>query len=121
MGKRKSSEVIAKLTRCSHANTASRLSCLKGSSRYAATRGALSTFMKWRTVLLLCLTFCAPAGAADKEPTLPRGYKLLYEQKFTGPENLRDFVMTDPKAWAIMKTNDVVALDLVTQSKYNPA
>ena len=58
---------------------------------------------------------------ADKSPSIPRGYKLLYEQKFTGPENLRDFAMTDAKAWAITKTNDVIALDLVTQSKYTPA
>jgi len=76
----------------------------------------------------LALTLCAIAPlcpivtpAADKSPSIPPGYKLLYEQKFTGPENLRDFVMTDAKAWTITKTNDVVALDLVTQSKYNPA
>src|SRR5437764_6916739 len=79
--------------------------------------------MKWQALqplLLVCLTLCAPGNAADRAPTLPQGYKLLYEQKFTGPENLRDFVMTDPKAWAITKTNDIIALDLVTQSDYEP-
>ena len=79
--------------------------------------------MKWQalqSLLLVCLTLCAPGNAADRAPALPQGYKLLYEQKFTGPENLRDFVMTDPKAWAITKTNDIIALDLVTQSDYKP-
>ena len=79
--------------------------------------------MKWRTVqavLLVCLTFCAAGEAAERAAVLPRGYKLLYEQKFTGPENLREFAVTDPKAWAITKTNDLIALDLVTQSQYKP-
>ena len=74
--------------------------------------------------LSLCVVpvLCAVAlQGADKSPSIPRGYKLLYEQKFTGPANLRDFAMTDAKAWAVTKTNDVIALDLVTQSKYNPA
>src|SRR3954452_11819042 len=52
---------------------------------------------------------------------LPAGYKLLYSQQFTGPENLRDFAMTDQKAWRVTRTNEVTALDLVTQSKYKPA
>ena len=58
--------------------------------------------------------------SAETSPDPPAGYKLLYEQKFTGPENLREFVMTDTNAWRVTKTNDIIALDLVTQSKYNP-
>ena len=57
---------------------------------------------------------------AAETPSLPAGYKLLYQQSFTGPENLRDFAMTDANAWRITTTNDVTGLDLVTQSKYKP-
>lgn len=74
--------------------------------------------------LRLCVVpilFAIATHAGDKAPSIPAGYKLLYEQKFTGPENLREFAMTDAKAWAITRTNDVTGLDLVTQSKYNPA
>jgi len=80
--------------------------------------------MKWQTlvsIFLVSLAFRVPAGGADKSANIPAGYKLLYEQKFTGPDNLREFVMTDPKASAIKKPNDVVALDIVTNRKYNPA
>jgi hypothetical protein len=69
---------------------------------------------------LLLILFAISAIAADPQ-NLPAGYKLLYSQNFTGPENLKDFAMTDAKAWRITKTNDVVGLDLVTQSKYKPA
>jgi len=66
------------------------------------------------------LSLLVIATHAADTPNLPAGYKLLFSQRFTGPENLRDFAMTDSKAWRITKTNDVTALDLVTQSKYNP-
>jgi hypothetical protein len=67
------------------------------------------------------LLICDAANGADDSPNLPSGYKLLYQKRFTGPEDLREFVMTDAKAWRVTKTNDLVALDLVTQSKYEPA
>jgi hypothetical protein len=69
-------------------------------------------------LVLFCLGHSLPA--ADDSSNIPPGYKLLYEQKFTGPENLRDFVMTDTNAWRVTKTNDTVALDLIKQSKYSP-
>jgi hypothetical protein len=52
---------------------------------------------------------------------LPKGYKLLYEQKFDAPNASQDFVMTDPKAWKLSRTNDHSALELVRQSEYKPA
>jgi hypothetical protein len=80
--------------------------------------------MLFRRQLGLILLLASSAGlsvhAAENSSSLPAGYKLLYEQKFRGPENLRDFVMTDTNAWRVTKTNDTVALDLVAQSKYNP-
>jgi hypothetical protein len=75
-----------------------------------------------RLARVLLVLFCAVhyLHAAEDAANIPAGYKLLYEQKFTGPENLREFVMTDTNAWRITKTNDTIALDLVTQSKYKP-
>jgi hypothetical protein len=59
--------------------------------------------------------------AADKPAGIPADYNLLYEQSFEKPGALQDFVMTDPKAWRVAKTNNQSALELVTQSKYKPA
>jgi hypothetical protein len=43
--------------------------------------------------------------------------KLLYEQKFDNANALKDFVMTDGKAWRFSPSN---ALELVKQSDYKP-
>jgi len=51
---------------------------------------------------------------------LPKGYKLLYEQKFDKPNAIQEFVMTDPKAWKLCATNAQVALELIRQSEYKP-
>ena len=58
-------------------------------------------------------------GAADA-PKLPVGYKLLYEQNFTKPDALKDFVFTDPSAWRLAKEKDKPALELHKQSAYKP-
>jgi len=72
---------------------------------------------KFLSVLLCTPLLCfSVANAAN----VPLGYNLFYKQPFTGPEDLRDFVMTDAKAWTITTTNGITALDLVTQSKYTP-
>jgi hypothetical protein len=44
-------------------------------------------------------------------------YKVLYEQKFDGAQALKDFVMTDAKAWRFSPSN---ALELTKQSEYKP-
>ena len=65
-----------------------------------------------------------PLGALKFETDvvgLPKGYKLLYEQKFDKASAIQDFVMTDPRAWRIGSTNDQSALELTQQSKYSPA
>lgn len=59
------------------------------------------------------------AQAADA-PKLPAGYKLLYEQDFTKPDALKDFVFTDPSAWRLAKEKDKPALELHKQSAYKP-
>lgn len=70
---------------------------------------------------LLALALVASVGvrAADA-PTLPAGYKLLYEQNFTDASALKDFVFTDPAAWRYSKTNDQGALELFAQCQYQP-
>jgi hypothetical protein len=51
---------------------------------------------------------------------LPRGYKVLYEQNFGDPSAIRDFVVTDPKAWKISQEGGQSALELAAQSNYKP-
>jgi len=78
----------------------------------------LTRFVPASAVILVGLV--TALRSAEQAANIPSAYKLLYEQKFTGPENLREFVMTDTNAWRVTKTNDIIALDLVTQSKYKP-
>jgi hypothetical protein len=51
---------------------------------------------------------------------LPRGYKLLYEQNFAEPSAIRDFVLTDTKAWKISQEGEHSALELAGESNYKP-
>jgi hypothetical protein len=44
-------------------------------------------------------------------------FKTLYQQSFQSPDALKDFVMTDPKAWRFSASN---ALELLKQSEYKP-
>ena len=53
-------------------------------------------------------------------PVLPEGYSILYSQDFERATSLGGFVMTDTNAWKLTKTNDITALELTTQSKYQP-
>jgi len=68
------------------------------------------------------LLSAAPSSlrAADKPANLPAGYKLLYEQTFESADVLKDFAMTDPKAWKFAPEKKGGALELVTQSQYQP-
>jgi hypothetical protein len=54
------------------------------------------------------------------EDHIPKGYKLLYEQTFESPESMKDFVMTDAKAWKYAKEEKGGALELAAQSDYKP-
>jgi hypothetical protein len=56
-------------------------------------------------------------GADDH---IPNGYKLLYEQTFESPESIREFQMSDAKAWKYSKEEKGGALELAAQSEYKP-
>ena len=60
-------------------------------------------------------------GAMVMPQRIPAKYTLLYEQRFTEPGAMRDFVFTDPGAWKFASTNDNGALELVRQSQYKPS
>ena len=60
-------------------------------------------------------------AAGEQPASLPDGYKLLYEQTFADAAALKDFVMTDPAAWKWAADGKSAALELVQQSKYEPA
>jgi len=59
--------------------------------------------------------------AADRPAGIPAGYTLLYEQNFDRPDALKDFVVSDAKAWQVVRSNGVNALALTRQSQYKPA
>ena len=62
-----------------------------------------------KTAMLMFVVCALSAFAADQ--------RLLYQQKFDSARSLRDFVMSDPKAWKFSPSN---ALELATQSDYKP-
>lgn len=61
-----------------------------------------------KAIGLMIFVYVAGAFGADK---------LLYEQKFDSADALKDFVMTDAKAWLFSPSN---SLELVKQSQYKP-
>ncbi len=67
--------------------------------------------------LILGAALAGSAGAAN----VPTGYSLLYEQDFSERSALRDFVVSDPAAWDWSQEQKGGALELVRQSKYQPA
>ena len=72
--------------------------------------------------LVFKLLWLTGVAAAEKAPQgLPDSYKLLYEQTFQSADAFQGFVMSDPAAWRISKTNSHAGLELVRQSKYKPA
>lgn len=61
------------------------------------------------------------AGAVIYAGQIPAGYKLLYEQSCADVAALKDFVFSDPAAWAVTRdSNNVPSLELRSQSKYTP-
>jgi hypothetical protein len=71
-------------------------------------------------ILGVCTLLAASSLRAADAPKLPAGYKLLYEQDFSKPDALKDFVFTDPSAWRLAKEKDRPALELHKQSAYKP-
>ena len=49
---------------------------------------------------------------------IPEGYQLVYFQDFESPQAIRDFEMTDEKAWKITKGNTGNSLELYNKSDY---
>ena len=73
------------------------------------------------TLAAASLSIVLSLSAGEKPADLPGGYKLLYEQKFDGAAALKDFVMTDAAVWKHATDDKSSALELVQQSKYEPA
>ncbi len=76
------------------------------------------------TTRLFCLCagvlLTATSLGAAAEPKLPPGFKLLYEQDFTRPDAMKDFVFTDPAAWRLAQEKGRSVLELHKQSAYKP-
>jgi hypothetical protein len=64
--------------------------------------------------------FLAVVATFATEDHIPKGYKLLYEQKFEQPDVLKTFQMTDANAWKYSREEKDGALELASQSKYKP-
>jgi len=52
------------------------------------------------------------------QSTIPEGYQLVYFQDFESPQSIRDFEMTDEKAWKISKGKTGNSLELFGKSHY---
>src|SRR5262245_52078207 len=96
-------------TKCS-CTDASRIGC---GERTVAVGKSIPRLGRAGPAVVLCfltpvLLACA-ALAADRSAPLPPGYKLVYEQKFEQPSALDDFVMTDPSAWKMTRTNGMAS------------
>ncbi len=57
---------------------------------------------------------------AESQPSIPKGYHLLYAQDFRGPEALKDFLFSDPSAWRYRVMDGVGCMELYKQSHYKP-
>lgn len=77
--------------------------------------------MKIFTAAFASLLITSIALRAADAPPLPAGWKLLYEQNFSRPDAIKDFVFCDPKAWRIAKDGDKSSLELFKQCDYKPA
>lgn len=75
----------------------------------------------WPLLAIAVFVCQGRASAAGPPARLPSGYKLLYEQTFEKDTAIKDFVFTDPKAWKVSRDEKGAALELVTQSKYQPS
>ncbi|HEY2953205.1 MAG TPA: hypothetical protein VGK40_11505 [Verrucomicrobiae bacterium] len=77
-------------------------------------------FLRPAFVPCFALALCCSGLAADKPAGLPDSYKLLYEQTFERNSALKDFVVTDAKAWRLCQDGENTSLELFGKSNYNP-
>jgi len=70
------------------------------------------------TFFCLCLFSFHPPQHTDTD--IPDGYELLYEQDFSDEAALRDFEMTDDRAWQLAEGKYGPALELHGKSEYKP-
>lgn len=70
-------------------------------------------------VVLAGLLAAGPVLGANF-PAPPAGFKLQYEQNFTGARPIGDFVFSDAKAWRISGEPGQMALELFGKSRYEP-
>ncbi len=72
---------------------------------------------------LLVLGSGVPAAEKDPAPNVPKGYKLLYSQRFDKPASVGDFEFTSPEKWkwtALDKEGKSGCLESLGQGKYRP-
>jgi hypothetical protein len=74
-----------------------------------------------RKPLALALTFAAGVYLSAAAENVPKGYALSYQQSFERDGALKDFVMSDTKAWNFGKEEKGGSLELSAQSDYKPA
>ena len=79
--------------------------------------------MKQPLGVLLASALALASGVAAEvhSASLPAGYRLAYEQTFAPGDPLKQFVFTDRGAWQVTGEGADRALELVRQSKYEPA
>jgi hypothetical protein len=71
-----------------------------------------SIALSWMTLVNLVTNPLCPA--ADSPAGIPKGYKLLYEQNFEQPGALKDFVVSDPKAWRLTGTDNQSSMEVLS-------
>ncbi len=72
--------------------------------------------------LILMATLLAPVWGADltATPSLPAGFRLVYEQHFDSPQSRDGFAFSDPNAWIWTADGQSMAMELASQSRYQP-
>lgn len=66
--------------------------------------------------LIVSVTFVANSPA--EEPKLPDGFQLLYQQDFSKPDSVKDFIFSDPAAWRLGQEGERHFLEQFQKSDY---
>ncbi|MFP4090630.1 MAG: hypothetical protein ACLFUB_18585 [Cyclobacteriaceae bacterium] len=75
--------------------------------------------MKSLTVIILAF-FLSSDPPQKEQSNIPEDYQLLYEQDFSSKKAMKDFEMTDPRAWRMEEGKYGMALELYGKSDYKP-